>query len=157
MSEPISTRQPPVGFELMPTDIGFLDALAPLYINREEEWPRFGLYIETQHANLMGICHGGVMMTLLDVGLSGALRAAKAQDRGVPTISLSVDFINAARIGDWLEFKADSVELKRRFGFASGRLVKGDVDIAQGKGLVYLPDQGFELDPRARAAFPIRE
>ena len=62
-----TTRQPPEGFEPMPLNIGFLDALAPLYINREAQWPRFGIYVDAQHTNLMGICHGGVMMTLLNL------------------------------------------------------------------------------------------
>ena len=135
----------PAGFELFKPDLGFIDALAPLYIKRGSEHPRVGLRVEAQHCNLMGICHGGVLMTLLDIGLSASLRQAVQSDRGSPTVSMNSEFIRAAKLGDWLEFVADSVEPKRLFGFVSGTVHAEHGQIARGSAVIYLPEKGFAL------------
>ncbi len=155
MEDRTAEHSAPGGYKAMPPGLGFIDAISPLYVNRDGVWPAYGLFVAEQHLNLIGICHGGVLMTLLDVGLSSALRSAGGSDSGVPTVSLSVDFVNAAKRGSWLEFSADTVELKRRFGFATGKVVCDGRLIATGKGVVYVPDKGFALDSRAQRAFDV--
>ena len=55
------------GFELYPSDGGFNDAIAPLYLKVTPSGTLFGLQVEKQHCNPMGICHGAVYMTLMEL------------------------------------------------------------------------------------------
>ncbi|MFT5482225.1 MAG: acyl-coenzyme A thioesterase PaaI-like protein [Halieaceae bacterium] len=143
----------PAGFELFQLGLGFIDALAPVYIKRGPKSPQVGLKVEAQHSNLMGICHGGVLMTLLDIGLSASVRQAAQRDRGSPTISMNTEFISAAKLGDWVEFTVDSVQPKRLFGFVSGTIRAGGKEIARGSAVIYLPEKGFAVTKDVGGAF----
>lgn len=50
-----------------------------------------------QYTNRKGDFHGGVIMTLLDVAASEAVRSALQSFRGLSTISLTVNFLATAR------------------------------------------------------------
>ena len=63
----------------------------------EEEW-RFYLDLDTRHSNVVGICPGGVLMSLVDVGMGAAAFRAVGH-RPVATISMSVQFVAAASPG----------------------------------------------------------
>ncbi len=53
----------PAGFEELPEGLGFTDILAPVY-RRAGDTPAIGMFVQARHANLLNICHGGVLMTL---------------------------------------------------------------------------------------------
>jgi acyl-coenzyme A thioesterase PaaI-like protein len=144
MSDSVFTAVPP-GFELLEKGYGFIDILAPLYIRRDLEYPCIGLRVSGTHSNLMGNCHGGVLMTLLDVGLSASLRQRMSAAGGTPTMTLNTEFVNAAKQGEWIEYRAENVDVKRRFGFVSGVIYCGERRIAKGSGVFYLPESGFEM------------
>ncbi|TCO75664.1 PaaI family thioesterase [Chromatocurvus halotolerans] len=144
----------PEGFELMPEGLAYSDSLQPYYrcvgANREL---MFGLRVLDQHCNLMGICHGGALMTLADIAAASTVSSQLEAPRGLPTVSLSFDFIAPGRKGSWLQTHTDHVETKRRFGFCSGVIRDGDKVIARYSGTFYIPDhQGVWKDDAGRAA-----
>jgi len=53
----------PPGFEKLREGFGFADVLQPLY-RRAGDTPAMGMYVRERHINTLGICHGGVLMTL---------------------------------------------------------------------------------------------
>ena len=57
----------PEGFELLPEGLGFTVNLAPCYRRYDGETLTLGLLVQKQHGNSMGICHGGVLITLADI------------------------------------------------------------------------------------------
>ena len=140
-------RQPPPGFEELDAGLGFTDVLRPVF-RRAGEVPAIGMFVRPEHTNLIDICHGGVLMTLADVGAAWAINAQREERQATPTLNLGFDFVSAAREGDWLESVADRVTVKRRIGFASGVIQSGDKIICRFNGTFYLPEHvGFQANP----------
>ena len=136
----MSAAAVPSGFELLPTGLGFTDAIGPCYRRIVDERVSFGLVVSAVHANTMGICHGGVLMTLADITAATGVNVARGKKAGSPTINLSVDFILAGRLGEWIQADVEHVSVKRRFGFCSGTIGNPEGLVARFNGTFYLPD-----------------
>ena len=146
MSEP-TAESAPQGFELLPTGLGYTDSLQPSYRRIDGETASFGLVVEAQHCNSMGICHGGVLMTLADISAATGVNMARGVTAGSPTVNLSIDYIASARLGEWIHSTAEHVNLKRRFGFCSGGIYNNKGIVARFSGTFYFPDhQGMWKD-----------
>jgi len=130
----------PEGFEPLPGGLGFTDKLQPCYRRIGADAVTIGLRVEQQHCNLMGFCHGGVLMTLADIAAATAVSRARGEIGGNPTVNLALDFIASAQLGQWLESEVREVSIKRRFAFASGILRKQDGIVARFNGTFYLPE-----------------
>lgn len=139
MSEKIAETVPP-GFERLPHGLGYTDSLQPIYRRVEGEGTSFGLVVDAQHSNTMGICHGGVLMTLADITATTGVNLAHGVRAGSPTVHLSIDFISSARQGEWLQANAEQVSAKRRFGFCSGGIYNSKGIVARFSGTIYFPD-----------------
>ncbi|TXS95916.1 PaaI family thioesterase [Parahaliea maris] len=124
----------------MPTGFGYTDTLQPFYRHVTAEEVAFGLHVCSQHANSMGICHGGVLMTMADIAAASGVNHARGELGGSPTINLSLDFISAGKLGDWLEARISEVTVKRRFGFCNGLISNERGIVARFNGTFYLPD-----------------
>ena len=130
----------PQGFEPLPEGLGFTDNLSPCYRRLRDDELRFGLVVQRQHANSMGICHGGALMTLADIAAASWANLARGVVAGAPTINLSMDFISAARQGQWVEAHCEGVTLKRLFGFSRGVIVSSKGVVARFNATFYFPD-----------------
>ena len=77
-----------------------------------------GLRLAKPHTNSRGIVHGGLIATLADnaMGLSCGVRMKEPQR--LVTISLSVDYLASANIGQWLAVETDFVKLGGSICFA---------------------------------------
>ncbi|CAA0118395.1 Uncharacterised protein [Halioglobus japonicus] len=139
----------PAGFEQLPTGLGYTDSLQPSYRRIEGDSASFGLLVQAQHCNTMGICHGGVLMTLADITAATGTNLARGVTSGSPTVHLSIDFISSARLGQWLRADVEQVSVKRRFGFCSGGIYNSDGVVARFNGTFYFPDhKGMWKDGR---------
>lgn len=130
----------PTGFKPIPEGLGFTDNLNPCYRKLEGDSLVFGLLVEKQHANSMGICHGGALMTLADIAAASCANLARGVIAGAPTINLSMDFISAARQGQWIEARSEGVTIKRLFGFSRGIIVGSRGEVARFNATFYFPD-----------------
>lgn len=140
MSQTTANSPIPAGFERLPEGFGYTDSVQPVYRRIDGEQVSFGLVVQAHHGNSMGICHGGVLMTLADMTAGSGCNLARGEVVGSPTINLSVDFIAAARQGEWIQADAEQVSLKRRFGFCSGVIYGARGRIARFNGTFYFPD-----------------
>ena len=139
----------PEGFIKLPTGLGFTDTLQPSYRRIEDDSVSFGLVVAAQHSNSMGVCHGGLLMTLADITAASGVNVARGIKSGSPTINLSLDFISAARLGEWIQADVEQVTVKRRFGFCSGAIYNRSGIVARFNGTFYLPDHdGMRKDGR---------
>ena len=86
----------------------------PLYARPDGHHVQLGLRVREAHCNGRGFAHGGLISALADnaMGLSAvaAARAAAAAagqtpPAGAVTVSLVLDFMASASIGQWLEFR----------------------------------------------------
>lgn len=130
----------PPGFELLPSGLGFTDAIAPCYRKVEGNKAAMGLRVEQLHCNMMGICHGGVLMTLADIAAATGVNLICGRKSGSPTLNLSLDFISAGRLGQWLEAEITHTSVKRLFGFSSGVISNKEGVVARFNGTFYLPE-----------------
>ncbi|MGP1352341.1 MAG: PaaI family thioesterase [Parasphingopyxis sp.] len=104
------------------------DPWEPLYSKRTEDAVIIGIEADTQHCNSRGFVHGGLISALADnaMGLSCAARHENVS--GLVTISLHLDFVRPARIGQWLEFETTFLKPGSNIDSAQGRvLADGEV------------------------------
>lgn len=129
----------PDGFRLFGKDQSFNDAISPAYLKVDASGPVIGLRLQKHHCNFVGFCHGGVMMTLMDIALSSAVCFALGKYTSTPTVNISFDFISAAKEGDWIYGDIQSVKLTRTMGFASGMIEGPDGSVARASACYKLP------------------
>jgi len=135
-----SAESVPAGFEQLPLGLGFIDNLQPIYRCIEGKAARFGIIVTRRHCNSMGICHGGMLMTLADMAAATGANLAHGVVAGSPTVHLNIDFIAPARPGEWIEAVAEQVSAKRRVGFCSGGIYNAAGIVARFAGTIYFPD-----------------
>lgn len=125
----MSEKTAPEGFELYQKDNSFNDALAPMYMRINAEGPALGLFVEKHHCNPMGICHGGVYMTLMDFALCAAVCHMVGKYMGVQTISMTTDFLASAKEGDWIWADVEPLRQTNTMGFAQGVVRNQDGEV----------------------------
>ncbi len=90
-------------------------------------------YVLARHCNAMGIVHGGMLTTFLDGLLARAVfEAVKAQS---VTLHLSVDFLSAARRGQWVLGEAALTRAAKDISFAEARIHADGRDVLRGSGI----------------------
>ena len=131
----MSERDPPPGFKPANFSPGFLDRGGPYWLGKAEGRTIVGLRIDEGHLNYQDVAHGGVLTTFADVALSFALFASEHPPLPVATATLTVNFLGAARLGDWLEADARIDRIGKRLGYASGAIRCGDETVATMSGV----------------------
>lgn len=133
-------REPPGDFVSIPSGIGFSDRLAPLYVSKPDgSPPRIGFFVEPHHCNPAGVCGGGMLASVLDHAVGGAVMYEMKTDVPPATVSLHSDFVAPGRLGQWLETKTVSVSHKGALGYATVVLRGPEGVVAQGSGICKVP------------------
>jgi acyl-coenzyme A thioesterase PaaI-like protein len=96
----------PEGFERHTRKSPLTDPWEPLYSKRTDKAVILGLWLAKPHTNGRGLIHGGLMASLV-------------------TIGLAVDFVGTAEVGQWLAVESDVVKTGRTICFAQS-LIKAD-------------------------------
>ena len=135
----METRQIPEGFKRCRSDGTFNDVLSPIYMKLVDGKPVIGMFVEKHHCNFIGIAHGGCLMTLMDMALSGVVCATIGNYTITPTVSSSFDFMAAAKPGDWIQTEIVSVDLTRTMGFINAMICGPNGHIARASGCFKLP------------------
>lgn len=94
-----------------------------------------GLRVRAEHGNMIGITHGGMLVTYADGALGINLSIARNQPGSVVTVHLSTDFLDSARPGDWLEAHVRIRKVGRRLSFADCELKVGERAILSCNGV----------------------
>jgi acyl-coenzyme A thioesterase 13 len=93
----------PVGFVPANFSPGFLDHSGPYFLKPVSPGFVVGCRVSAHHMNYRDAAHGGVLATMADVALSWAIYSSEVPHPNVSTISLTTNFLSAARLGDWIE------------------------------------------------------
>jgi len=93
----------PAGFREVVRGGPFFMAMAPVFCRSDGNSLVLGLHVRPQHVNSHGNAHGGMLTTLADGALYDNLMLSRGQAEQIVTTSMSIDFLSAARIDDWLE------------------------------------------------------
>jgi uncharacterized protein (TIGR00369 family) len=90
-------------------------------------------FVLPRHCNAMGIVHGGMLATFLDGLLARAVYdAVEAQS---VTLHLSIDFLSAAKAGQWVFGEARVTRQAREITFAEARIHADGRDVLRGSGV----------------------
>jgi uncharacterized protein (TIGR00369 family) len=114
----------PPGFEPSERTGPFFDLIGPVYTSADSRGILLGLRARTEHCNARGLVHAAILTGLLDV-VCGRNCATSVSGRHGVTVSLSIDFLAAAKEGEWLEATATVARAGGVLAFADGRI---DVD-----------------------------
>lgn len=117
---------PPQGYAPHTRHSPLTDPWEPLYARRDGPTVQLGLRVREAHCNSRGFAHGGLVSALADnaMGLSavgaarsGAVPLGRTGPAGAVTVSLSLDFISSAAIGDWLSVRPVVLRQGRTLAF----------------------------------------
>ncbi|MEE4318032.1 MAG: PaaI family thioesterase [Erythrobacter sp.] len=126
----------PEGFEPAAFTPGFLDHGGPYFLGPPVDGVRVvGLRIMPHHINYQDSAHGGVISTLADVALSHAVYDAERPRLAPSTVTLTVNYLAGARLGDWLEARVRIDRLGGRTAYTSGGIWRGDEQLATMSGV----------------------
>ena len=105
----------------------------PLYSKQLPDRVVIGLEVRRVHCNSCGLVHGGLISALADNAMGSSISACLAtagdlHGGNMLTVSLQVDFLGLARIGQWLEFDTVFVRTGRTLQFANC-MVRADTEV----------------------------
>ena len=83
------------------------------------------------HTNAQGLVHGGLIATLADNAMAYSCRQVMGWASWMATISLTVDFVGPAEIGQWLVVESEVIKTGRTICFAHSLIKANDVVIAR--------------------------
>jgi acyl-coenzyme A thioesterase PaaI-like protein len=114
----------------------FLEHIGPV-LRREDGV--LTLRIEERHLNAGGTAQGGLLATLVDFALGRAIEAGRddgeAGAGNQATVSLTTDFLAAAKPGDVVEAHARVERIGGSLAFADCSLRVGDREIVRGRAV----------------------
>lgn len=115
----MASAEIPSGFQRHLRRSPLTEPWEPIYAKATPEAVILGLRLAEAHTNSRGIAHGGLITTLADnaMGLSCAIRMPE-HPHGLVTVSLGVDFLGSANVGQWLAVETDFVKLGGSICFA---------------------------------------
>lgn len=144
MSE-ASSMAAPEGFKEFQAAGGMFDLIGPIYARVADGEAQLGFRVEGKHLNPVGICHGGMLATVVDVQLGFGSAVASKMRRFYPTINLNCDFLGPARPGQWVQGRTELIKATPRMVFANAVLTADGEVILRANGIMKIPSAG---DPR---------
>jgi len=140
----ISARPPP-GFDILNLSADpYLEHNGPLFTRIAPSGPEggsplvVGFRVLPRHANPGGVCHGGMLMSAMDIALGQAVLHAAPSQTFTPTMTMTHEFLRPAELGSWLESRIDLIHTTRRSGFANGVFVGSDGPIIRSSAVFRL-------------------
>lgn len=118
---PVSHVGVPAGFVALRKLGGYLANFGQLYIHAERR--TLGVRIDESHLNTLGIPHGGMLATLADTAIGVMMSLETGRSKGAVTVNLSLDYLDSARLGDWVEARVEFDKLGSRLRYGTCRLV----------------------------------
>jgi uncharacterized protein (TIGR00369 family) len=125
----------PEGFEPHFRKSGLTDPWEPLSPKKTPDAIFIGLCAAAAHANSRGFVHGGLISALADnaMGLSCGINL---QDfSGLVTVTLGVDFVSTAKVGQWIEIRPNVIKTGHTLSFAQALVFADDAICARANGI----------------------
>lgn len=113
---------------------GFASLIGPIWSKKENDTWIYGLQTTNEHANGIGIIHGGLIASLADQSMSVAAWV-DAKKAPVATIQLDLRFLTAAKPGDFIEVMSQVRHVSKSIIFVEATLTVSDKQIAIASGV----------------------
>lgn len=141
------TSDVPPGFHPFRLKGFFYDTIGPLYAKYSGGKLRLGFRCDERRCNVMGICHGGMLLTLADLQIGIGSNVDAGYEGFGPTVNLTGDFLAPARLGAWVESRSELVRRTRRFVFMAAWVTADGEPVLRANGIINLPREpgGFDI------------
>jgi uncharacterized protein (TIGR00369 family) len=128
----------PEGFERHFRHSPLTDPWEPIYSKRTADAVIMGLRLAAPHTNSRGLAHGGLITSLADnaMGLSCAMKLGGGAR--LVTVSLSIDFIAPAQVGQWLAIETNVIKAGGTLCFAQCFATADGVNCARGSAIFHV-------------------
>jgi uncharacterized protein (TIGR00369 family) len=124
----------PEGFEPHFRKSPFTEPWEPLYSKRTDRSVIIGLRLAKPHTNGRGLIHGGLIASLADNAMGYSCAQATDWTTSFVTISLAVDYVGSAQIGQWLAVESDVIKTGSTICFVQSLIKADDAVIARASG-----------------------
>jgi uncharacterized protein (TIGR00369 family) len=121
----------PQGFEPHFRKSPLTDPWEPLFSKRTERAVIIGLRLAKAHTNARGLVHGGLIAALADNAMGYSCAQATGWTTSYVTVTLSVDYISSAKIGQWLAVECAVIKTGSTLCFAQSLIKADDAVIAR--------------------------
>jgi acyl-coenzyme A thioesterase PaaI-like protein len=116
------------------TDDGFIGLVGPFWSRPDGDAFRYAFRAEPKHHNRRGIVQGGMLMTFADRAMGMTCWHANGRQPQA-TIQLDMHFVDAVRIGEFVEAHCRVMRRTRSVVFTSGDLMVGTRVVATANGV----------------------
>src|SRR3984893_1525972 len=121
----------PEGFERQTRPRPLTEPWEPIYSKETPEAIILGLRLATRRPNARGFAHGGLIAALPDKAMGHSCGHKMRGVNSLVTVSMSIDFISSAQIGQLLTVETDVIKTGRTICFAQCFAKADDVVIAR--------------------------
>ena len=125
----MSEHSIPEGFEPIFMVEAFTSLIGPIYSKPDPDHPNFfrlGFRATEAHLNREGVVHGGMLATVADQAIGINMAFGSGQLNDVLTVSLSMEFISGAKVGEWIETRSLIHKANGRTRFGGCQLYAGN-------------------------------
>ncbi|GMO11955.1 MULTISPECIES: PaaI family thioesterase [Bradyrhizobium] len=124
----------PAGFEPLFRKSPLTEPWEPLYSKNTDKAVIIGLRLARPHTNGRGLIHGGLITALADNAMGYSCALVTNWTTSFVTVSLSVDFVGSAEIGQWCSIESDVIKTGKTICFAQCLIKADDAVIARASG-----------------------
>jgi len=124
----------PEGFQPHFRKSPFTEPWEPLYSKKTEKAVIIGLRLAKPHTNSRGLIHGGLIASLADNAMGYSCALVMGWTTSLVTISLAVDYVGSAEIGQWLAVESEVIKTGSTICFAQSLIKADDTVIARANG-----------------------
>ena len=124
----------PEGFERQNRPSPLTDPWEPIYSKQTPDAIILGLRLATPHTNARGFAHGGLIAALTDNAMGHSCGHKMRGANSLVTVSMSIDLIASAHIGQWLTVETDVIKTGSTLCFAQCLVTADGVAIARANG-----------------------
>ena len=124
----------PEGFQPHFRKSPFTEPWEPLYSKKTEKAVIIGLRLAKPHTNSRGLIHGGLIASLADNAMGYSCALVMGWTTSLVTISLAVDYVGSAEIGQWLAVESEVIKTGNTICFAQSLIKADDTVIARANG-----------------------
>ncbi|HEV2156762.1 PaaI family thioesterase [Bradyrhizobium sp.] len=124
----------PAGFEPLFRKSPLTEPWEPLYSKNTDKAVIIGLRLGRPHTNGRGLIHGGLITALADNAMGYSCALVTNWTTSFVTVSLSVDFVGSAEIGQWCAIESDVIKTGKTICFAQCLIKADDAVIARASG-----------------------
>lgn len=130
--------QVPEGFKVQTRTSPLTTPWGPLYRRSSGRSIDLGILLAEKHCNSRGLVHGGFIAALADNAMGYTCgKAMEADGRpisGLVTISLNVDYMGAAKLGQWMTWEPQLLKATRTIAFVQAMVLADGQPVARANG-----------------------